>query len=77
MIDNSRSCFHGDIIFGSQGQMSLSSNKRQNGTATGGGGSDLSGQALGLQSAKLTASFCPTFQRRAERYRLMKEKVTI
>lgn len=75
MIDNSRSCFHGDIIFGSQGQMSLSSNKRQNGTAT--GESDLSEQALGLQSAKLTARFCPTFQHRAERYRLIEDKVTI
>lgn len=74
MIDNSRSCFHGDIIFGSQGQMSLSSNKRHNGTAT--GESDLSEQALGLQRAQLTASFGPTFQH-AERDRLIKDEVTI
>lgn len=70
MIDNSRSCFHGDIIFGSQGQMSLSSNKRQNGTAT--GESDLSEQASGLQSAELAAGFCPTFQHRAERVSINK-----
>lgn len=32
MIDNSRNCFHGNVIFGSQGQMRLSSNKLWNGT---------------------------------------------
>lgn len=32
MIDNSRSCFHGNVIFGSQGQMRFSSNKLWNGT---------------------------------------------
>lgn len=32
MIDNSRICFHGNVIFGNQGQMTLSSNKLWNGT---------------------------------------------
>lgn len=61
MTDNSRSCFHGNVIFGSQGQMRLSSNKLSNGTGER-GKLHLSGWEICCKTQQ-TTTFSPHFIR--------------